>query len=94
MIISVDADSEKMEPRCQQLEGTTPALIGRPLQLVPRGQYRSCELAFVATTGRSIFLEKKKERQSPRRRQTCSPTSDVKNSTRLRASLMVSPGQK
>lgn len=60
MIISVDADSEKMEPRCQQLEGTTPALIGRPLQLVPRGQYRSCELAFVATTGRSIFLEKKK----------------------------------
>lgn len=25
MIISVDADSEKMEPRCQQLEDTTPA---------------------------------------------------------------------
>lgn len=77
MIISVDADSEKMEPRCQQLEGTTPALIGRPLQLVPRGQYRSCELAFVATTERSIFLEKKKKRDShhvgdklARRRQT------------------------
>jgi len=24
VIISVDADSEKMEPRCQQLEDTTP----------------------------------------------------------------------
>lgn len=39
VIISVDADSEKMEPRCQQLENTTPALLA--LQLVPRGQYRS-----------------------------------------------------
>jgi hypothetical protein len=59
VIISVDADSEKMEPRCQQLEDTTPGLIDRPLHLTPRGQYRPRELAFVATIEQPIFFEKR-----------------------------------
>lgn len=59
VIISVDADSEKMEPRCQQLEDTTSALLADSLQLVPRGQYRSWEVAFVALWSSGQFFSRR-----------------------------------
>lgn len=85
VIISVDADSEKMEPRCQQLEDSTPGLIDRPLHLTPRGQYRSRELAF-ATIEQPILIARTCLRDNRAAnflrkkalgRQTCSSTSNA-----------------
>lgn len=56
VIISVDADSEKMEPRCQQLEGTTSAPLAEHFSSC---QEDNTDREKLPSLQRPIFLGKK-----------------------------------